>query len=160
MKHKKIPQILMLVFIALTGLFKNRYNKAQKEADAEYERAEKLLEYYNVLNHWLQLKHKKKTLASYFEKEGYQTIAIYGMKELGERLYDELCDSGIEVKYGIDQNADKIYAAVEVYTLEDELETVDVIVVTASYYYEQIEQKIKEKTGMKVVNLEDIIFSM
>ena len=87
-----------------------------------------------AFDQWLRIRQEGKTLVDFFEKNDYKTVAIYGMKELGERLYDELENSGITVKYIIDKNADTIYADVDVLTPDDELEPVDVVVVTAIYY--------------------------
>ena len=74
----------------------------------------KVHELYMAFDQWLRVRQEGKTLVEYFEKEGYKTVAIYGMKELGERLYDELQGSGITVEYIIDKNADSIYADVDV----------------------------------------------
>lgn len=160
MKKNRMSWIATTSFAVIAGLLAKLYGGTQKDARKQKERADKMEEYYSVLNYWLHLKQKKKSLTLFFSKAGYKTVAIYGMKEMGERLYDELCESEIDVKYGIDQNADQIYAAIDVVTMEDTLEPVDVIVVTASYYYEEIEKKLKEKTDADIVSLEDVVFSL
>ena len=48
----------------------------------------KMTSYYFLFNQWLIVRQSGKTLAEFFEKNNYKTIAIYGMKEFGERLYD------------------------------------------------------------------------
>ena len=90
----------------------------------------------------------------------FRSVAIYGMKELGERLYDELENSGIEVCYIIDKNADSIYADVDVITPDDDLKPVDVIVVTAIYYFDEIEEMLSEKVDYPVISLEDILYEV
>ena len=80
---------------------------------------QKMTEFYRILIEWLRIRQEGKSLVSYFIQNGYKTVAIYGMKELGERLYDELKDSEISVKYVIDKNADAIYVDVDVVTPED-----------------------------------------
>ena len=97
---------------------------------------------------------------AYFEKNNYKTVAIYGMKELGERLYDELKDSDVAVKYFIDKNAGELYADVDILTPDDELEPVDAIVVTATYYFDDIEETLGEKVEYPIVSLEDIIYEV
>ena len=106
------------------------------------------------------MKQEGKSLVAFFEQNDYKTVAIYGMKELGERLYDELKDTGIEVKYMIDKNADTIYADVDVVEPEDTLEEVDVIVVTAIHYFDEIEEALAEKIDCPVISLEDIVFEL
>jgi len=132
-------------------------NKQKKE---EIEVKDKLYEFYVVLNQWLSIHQEGKTLVDYFKTNGYKTVAIYGMKELGERLYDELKDSEIEVKYVIDKNADAIYADVEAVTPDEELEPVDVIVVTAIHYFDEIDDMLSEKVEYPIVSLEDIVYEV
>lgn len=124
------------------------------------ERGAKVHSLYMAFNQWLQVHQQGKTLADYFEQRNYKTVAIYGMKELGERLYDELTDSGIAVRYIIDRNADLIYADVDVVTPEAKLEPVDVIVVTAIYYFDEIEDMLSEKVDCPIVSLEDILYEV
>lgn len=120
----------------------------------------KMDSYYFLFNQWLIVRQEGKTLAEYFEKNNYKTVAIYGMKEFGERLYDELKKSDITVKYIIDKNADTIYADVDIVTPDDVLEPVDVIVVTATHYYDEIEEMLFDKTDCPVVSLEDILYEV
>lgn len=82
------------------------------------------------------------------------------MKELGEHLYDELEGTGIIVQYIIDKNADQIYADVEVKTPDEKLDQVDAIVVTAVYYFDEIEEMLSEKVDCPVLSLEDILYEM
>lgn len=120
----------------------------------------KVHELYMAFDQWLRIRQEGKTLVEYFEKNDYKTVAIYGMKELGERLYDELKGTGIEVRYIIDKNADSIYADVDVVTPDDDLEPVDVIVVTAIYYFDEIEENLSEKVDYPIVSLEDILYEV
>lgn len=130
--------------------------KAIRRAD----HTKKMTEFYQLLIEWLRLKQEGKSLTAFFEQNNYKTVAIYGMKELGERLYDELKDSSVEVKYMIDKNADTIYADVDVVEPEDTLEEVDVIVVTAIHYFDEIEEALAEKVDYPVISLEDIIYEL
>lgn len=121
---------------------------------------EKVHQLYMAFDQWLRIRQEGKTLVEYFEKNEYKTVAIYGMKELGERLYDELEGSDIKVKYIIDKNADQIYADVDVVTPDEKLEPVDVIVVTALYYFDEIEEMLSDKVDYPVVSLEDILYEV
>lgn len=131
--------------------------KNAKEKDEVFK---KVLSYYFLYNQWLSVHQQGKSLVDYFKKNGYKTVAIYGLKELGERLYDELKDSDITVKYIIDKNADTLYADVDVVTPDEKLEPVDVIVVTAAYYYSDIEEMLYEKVDYPVVSLEDVVYGV
>ena len=72
-------------------------------------------------------------------------------------LAEELLESGIIVRYGIDKNADKIYADFDIVTPDSTLEQVDVIVVTAITYFNEIEEMLSKKTDIPIISLEDIV---
>lgn len=120
----------------------------------------KVHELYKAFDQWLQIRQQGKTLVEYFVRNEYKTVAIYGMKELGKRLCDELKDSGITVSYAIDKNADGIYADMDVVTPDEELASVDVIVVTAITYFDEIEEQLSEKMDCPIVSLEDILYEV
>ena len=50
---------------------------------------------YDVLKKWFILHRQGRTLAGYFESNGYRNIAVYGMTELGQFLLSELSTSSI-----------------------------------------------------------------
>ena len=136
------------------------YKKQKKIIDRKLEHTSKLKEFYEVLIVWLTIKQEGKSLIDYFKKNNYKTIAVYGMKELGERLLSELKESEIEVKYIIDKNAAEIYTDLDIYTPEDELEDVDVVIVTAIHYFNEIEAEMCNKMKCPIVSLEDVIYEV
>ncbi len=134
--------------------------KLNKRVQSEHTYAQKHLMIMQIFNQWLINKQEGKNLVKFFEKNKYRSIAIYGMSYLGERLLDELKDSGIEVKYGIDKNADNLYSEVEIKNLTDELPTVDVIVVTSVYYFDEIEEELKNLVDYPIISLEDVVYGV
>ena len=121
---------------------------------------DKFKSYYNVLNQWLCLNQSKRSIVKYFKDNGYSNIAIYGMGEMGNRLCDELKNSEITVKYGIDKAASSTYSEIDVYEMDDELEPVDVVVVSAIFIFDEVEEELSEKLGCPVVSLEDVVYSI
>lgn len=119
--------------------------------------AEKHFALFLMMNQWVKVKQEGKNLSSYFAKHGYKKIAIYGMSYAGETLLDELKDSEVQVAYGIDQNADGIYADVDIVSVEDTLEEVDAIVVTAITFFGEIEEMLGKKVKCPIVSLENIL---
>lgn len=113
-----------------------------------------------MMNQWVKVKQDGKNLATYFERNGYYNIAIYGMSYAGETLVEELKGSNIHVKYGIDQKADKIYAEFDVVTPDSLLEEIDVIVVTSITFFEEIEKSISTKVNCPIISLEDILYDI
>ena len=110
-----------------------------------------------VMNQWLINKQEGKSLVSFFEENGYKSIAIYGMSYLGERLEDELRDSGIKICYAIDKNAENIYADIDVKSLEDDMDDVDAVVVTAVYFFDEVEEELEKIFDCPIISLEDIV---
>lgn len=156
---KKIIALLSAAIAGITAgiaidkyIFKNKENKKGKLG--------KFKNYYTVLNQWLSVKQNGKNLKEYFEKKNYRIIAVYGMGEMGNHLWDELEDSGIIIKYGIDREPGNTYSEVPVYTLADELEPVDAIIVSATFAFEEIKKELQSKATCPVISLEDVISSI
>lgn len=143
-----------MVGAIVTGKAMNR------RVNGEHKLAEKHLGIMRVFDQWVAIKQEGKNLASYFEKNGYKRIAIYGMSFLGERLLNELRNSEIQVAYGIDRNANAIYSEIEIKTLEEELEPVDVIVVTAISFFDEIEYELEKKVDCPIISIEDVLYDM
>lgn len=129
-----------------------------KTVNKSQEMSEKHLSLYMVTNDWLRLKQDGKSLTAYFERKGYKKIAIYGMHYMGISLLNELKDSGVEVKYGIDRNAGHIFADCRVITPDETFEDVDAIVVTPIFYFESIEEELSSKVGCPIVSLEEVLY--
>lgn len=115
---------------------------------------------YNVLKEWFKLNKQGKTLVGYFESNAYKNIAVYGMTELGQFLVSELSLSSVYVKYGIDRRAEELNAEVPILTMEDELPMVDVVVVSAVFYFDEIASELQNKIECPVISLEDVLYSM
>lgn len=121
----------------------------------------KHLELFKMMSQWVKVKQEGKNLSSYFEKNGYTKIAVYGMSYAGEALINELENSTVIVAYGIDRNADSLYADVDIVSMDDELEEVDAIIVTAITFFDEIEEKLSEKMmDCPIISLEDILYEV
>ena len=134
--------------------------KSSEKLQKEKANGKKLYAFYRAFDQWLRIRQEGKTLAEYFQKNGYKTVAVYGMKELGERLCDELKSTDITVRYAIDKNADQLYADVDIVTPDEELAPVDVIVVTAITFFDEIEEMMSEKVDCPIISLEDILYEV
>lgn len=143
-----------IVGIALTNKFKNEEIQKKKKSK------DKFKGYYNLLNQWLRLKQERKSLETFFVENQYRTIAIYGMGELGNRLYDELKDSAVRIKYAIDENTAGAYSEIEVIAPDENFPEVDAIIVTAVFAYNEIEEKLSGKTNIPIISLEDVVYEV
>lgn len=122
--------------------------------------SDKHLRLFLLMNQWLQIKQQGKEISSFFSKNGYKNIAVYGMSYVGERLIDELKNSGINVTYTIDRRAERLKSAIPMYSVEDELPEADVIVVTAVFFFEDIKEQLEVKTDIPVISMEDVLFDL
>lgn len=122
--------------------------------------SDKHLALFLLMNQWVKVKQEGKSLDSYFKENGYHEIAVYGMSYAGETLVNELVNTDIKVKYGIDKNADRIYSDVNVVSMEDKLEKVDVIVVSAVFFFEEIRDELEKKMNCPIISLEDILYEV
>lgn len=134
--------------------------KEEKRLDKMESKSNKFEFFYKLLITWVEMKQEGKSLVEYFEYNNIKSIAVYGMRELGERLVKELEGSDIEIKYIIDQNAGKIDTKYPKCTPDSELEPVDAIVVTAIYYFQDIEEKLSKKVDYQIISLEDAVYGM
>lgn len=123
-------------------------------------KVDKFRSYYEVLNQWLMLKQEGKQLESFFEKNKYQTIAIYGMGELGNRLSKELEGSSIHVKYYLDKVAACTDSEQNIIDLEDDLEPIDAVIVTAIFAFDEIEEFMSSKVECPIISLEEVVFNV
>lgn len=116
--------------------------------------------YYNMLRCWVTVKQKGKSIADYLNDKGYSKIAIYGMGEVGVLFLDELKGSSVQVKYGIDRNADERCADVEIVQPSKDMETVDAIVVSAVFAYDEIKDMLEEMVDCPILALDDLIYEV
>ena len=151
----RVTEVIGALGAILFAYGKDKKNKQEMKHQQEF--SKKIVSYYALLNQWLKIKQQGKSLTEYFHKNDIQSIAIYGYKELGERLYDELKGSDIEIKYIIDKNIDYIRAEIDVYSPDESLPQVDAIVVTATYYYDEIEDELNDMGDFLIISLEDVV---
>lgn len=156
---KSIVSLLSLAVGAVLGGAvaggKMTQNLAKKQ-----EMSDKHLSLYLMMNQWVRVKQEGKRLETYFEKRAYYNIAIYGMSYAGETLLNELTGTNIHVKYAIDKNSSKIYSGVTVCSIDDVLGKVDVVVVTAITYFDEIRDILEDKVDCPIISLEDILYEI
>jgi hypothetical protein len=114
---------------------------------------------------WMYLKQNGKNLSDYFDKNNYGSIAIYGMGQLGNRLFEELDHTMIHVLFAIDRNADRMECGIPIFNIDSiEFEklknNVDAIVVTAVKSFNSIKSELQKKYSKPILSLVDILVEM
>lgn len=156
---KGVLSVLSALTGAAVGAGTLGYQKV-KQHEQDFKVIKKNEAILKMFNQWLMIKQEGKSIASYFEANNFKRVAIYGMSYAGERLLDDLKGTGIEVAYAIDQNAERMFADVEVVTVDDVLEPVDAVIVTAIYFFDEIEEKLSDLIDCPIISLEDIIYEI
>lgn len=113
---------------------------------------------YMFMNRWLSLKQKDICISTFFERRGIGSIAIYGVHFMGERLYDELKESQVEVAYAIDRSSLGQGWDIPVIRPEDKLEQVDAVVITPVFDFLEIKDMLSSKLDCPMFSIEEVLF--
>lgn len=145
---KKILYFILVISLLCNSflLLCNKFQKIHlKETNAKYDKFKK---YYQILNCWIASENRNATsIEKYFIQNGYKKIAIYGMGEIGTRLFEKLKGSEVKVCYFLDEKADDTnfeIDTIQVHSTEDIsiLEKVDAVIITPIHQYEEIVKKL------------------
>lgn len=115
---------------------------------------------FNIVCHWMAHKQKGITLDKYLKQKNYHSIAIYGMGTLGGLLYEDLKNSDIEIKYGIDLDSFCKYPGLNIIEPKDKFEEVDAIIVTPVLAFNAIKGTLSSKTEIPIVSIEEVIYEI
>lgn len=159
MKKKGYMRILSLFGVAVGTAFWNRKNKIYEENLQKY--GDKFYEYFQLLNRWMIARNEKKQIADFFHEEHISKIAVYGMGELANRLFEELEGSDIQILYGIDRDICCTNSRIaDVYYPDDVLPEVDAIVITPFLSADGIKKDLIKKCSCKLLSLDNIIYTL
>lgn len=117
----------------------------------------KRFDLYLIAINWLRLKQKGKKIDDYLYRNGYYSVAIYGMSYMGENVYEELKESMVSVLYGIDEDKSRFYGELQIYTPSEVCNTVDVIINTTTIDNDIVGKEITQLDDVKVISIEEII---
>lgn len=158
MKKSSISLVSMLAGALVSAGAVEKFERGRLRKTEEM--SEKHLALFQMMNQWVKIKQDGKNLSLYFIKNNYREIAVYGMSYAGETLVNELKNTEVKVKYGIDKKADYIYTDIGIISLTESLEEVDAVVVTAITFFDEIEKKLSEKLDCPIISLEDILYEV
>lgn len=154
---KFIAGIILAMGAAAGGYFYKKKETVQELSEKDA-RINKFVGYFNIMDRWLALKEKNIPIDSLLLKRNYKNVAIYGLGVMGKHLYEELKDSKAQVAYAIDKKADKIFTDLKVITADEELPSVDAIIVTATFDFQAIQEKLAKFFSGPIISLEEIIY--
>lgn len=155
--------ILVAGFSGMAGIVAGvmlQKRKSSKLTGTYRAMASKNMDILTLFNQWIILKHKNVHFAEYFDKYQYQSIAIYGMSFVGQRLMDELKDSSVEIRYVVDKNASYVHSDLQVFRPEDDLPPVDAIIITPLTFYKEIKEQLEHKVNCPLISIEDLMYEL
>ncbi len=159
---KSVKTLGILVGCCLAIIFINWHMKNNKnELDEMTRDRDKLWNMFWFLSKWMNAKIAGADIEKYLIKEGYTNVAIYGMSNLGQALINDLENSSISIKYGIDKDVE-VYWDVFPIISPDQIEKydfsgVDAVIVTAISFFEEIKVQLSKKLDCPIISLEDIV---
>ena len=110
---------------------------------------------YNIFDQLLNLTESKRSIGHMLCEKGYIRIAIYGLGCIGKHVIAELKNSDIQIIYGIDQNAHNLKFDFPLYTIEDNLPQVDLILITIND--DKVRKQLCEKYEYSVVMIRELL---
>lgn len=131
--------------------------------EAKNNEIDRYIESYMLMNHWVILKQNGDFVVSYFKDRSISKIVIYGLTELGARLYDELKNSEISVLCMADSSfVVSPYPEVpllnpDMFSDSTELKEAEAIVITPTYAFEDIKQMLIQYTDCPIISIKVIL---
>lgn len=102
-------------------------------------RNKRLVKNNDILRKLLVLKYEGKGIENVLHDQGVKRIAIYGLGDIGNLLVNILEKTDIEVEYGIDKNRENKKFDFAVYSVDEILPPVDMVIITCDgYEYEKL----------------------
>ena len=124
---------------------------AQKEK--QQQKCSRLLK---LMCRWTTNVQKGMRPVDYLTRRKWYSVAVYGAGDVGKCLLDELADTDVKVRYIVDRRKPEL--GLPVYAPEDDLPSVDCMIVTAIMEYGEISWNLKDKLRCHVISIEDIIY--
>lgn len=119
-------------------------------------RKDKMEIYFHILDRWMGMEERGKTLESYFLEKNWKHIAIYGYGKIGKHMYNRLKNSLVSVDYFIDQNTWICGTETVIKVPTDKLPMVDAIIITPVLEFGEIAKCLRQRQDCPMVSVEDI----
>ena len=117
----------------------------------------KYKKFIEILTAWMKLRNSGVNISDYLKRNKYDSIAIYGYGILGKLLLHELKSFDVDVRYIIDRNEKIIIDGMHIYHSTNDLEYVDILIVTTIFVDKQIIGEVAKTSNIECVSLERII---
>lgn len=117
---------------------------------------EKFSHYFGLLDKWLLLKENGETIGNKLKSMGIFSILVYGYGAIGKHLIADLSNSDIKILGVIDKRKDRLKINYPAYLPTDRLPVCDAVIVTADYYFYEIEKALSESNA-RVIAMRELL---
>lgn len=153
-----IVMFIGVLFLLLTILI----NKSQKSMyNNEIEKLKIRLSKGQIVNKNLTylclIRDDAERIEKYLVNQHISVVGIYGMGKVGIVLENYLEKTNIKICYGIDQNRNLKNDNIEIRTIDEISNDMDMIIVTAEYYYQDIQKNLCTLGNVPVVKLSNLL---
>ncbi len=157
----KIIFISLIVFmfgiliggIGVTKLFTPKILHKEKEIF-------KFKSYYDMTRQWIYIYQSGNKIEEILKTKKINSIAIYGMGDIGILLYEELKDSSISIEYMIDRNTLGRGYDIKIVTPTSKMKKVDAIIITPIFEFDEIRSMLEELVSYDIYALDDLIYEI
>lgn len=119
---------------------------------------QKSVMFYWVLTRWMDLKIRGYGIVDILNKLKIRNIAVYGYAELGQLLCSELVNTKVQVSYLLDKRVKETgIENLPVYIPQGGLPEVDAVVVTAVYYFDEIEKDLLQMGYQNIISFRNLL---
>lgn len=115
--------------------------------------------YMELFDRWLYLLEEGQSISDILIKKGITNVALYGYGITGKHLFNELKNSEVMVTCIIDKYKSNINVDVPVIKPQDVTSKVGTIVVTSTYYYDEIYLELKGKGLKNIISLQSLLMT-
>lgn len=159
---KKIAVFISGILLGVLGkeLLDHKVIKMMQTESNDRKNRDKFKQYYYLLNQWLLQENQGKKVSNLLKERGCQKIAIYGMGEIGKRLFEVISDSDLEVRFVMDQCLNSNFINYPILKDGQEIPEVDAVIVTIPFAYGSIKSDLEKKLDCPILSLEHILFEV
>lgn len=110
-----------------------------------------------LFNDWMEFLYAGGSIGQYFHAHGYKKIMIYGNGYIGQRLFQALEGTDVEVAAIMDQaNSSGSDTEGILIGVDSEIPDIDCVVVTPVTYFDEIYHMLREKMGQPIISVEEL----
>lgn len=155
-----ISDVSLSLFYCLLEYFKKRKKKKDEMNRKIYDKLENLDYCRDILSQMI-LRQNEEVLKKYVVRGNYKAIGLYGWGQVGQCVYAELKKCGHMPVCAIDKNCANLNSSeIIIYSPIDKLPHMDLLIVTPTYFYDEIEKEMTSKVECKIISLDDIYYNV